>query len=249
MPNCFLNQKKERYLKAQDSAYLMTKIAQLYLEESWKNLLLALFGKAYMSEIKQFILDCKSKGEIIFPPANQIFNAFNLTPVAKTKVVIIGQDPYHGEGQAHGLSFSVPLGIKPPPSLKNIYKELQTDVDFKPPEHGNLSAWSKEGVLLLNAILTVNKGQPASHRKAGWEAFTDDVIQTLSHQKEHLVFMLWGNFAQSKAALIDENKHLILKAAHPSPFSAYNGFFGCKHFSKANEYLIRTNQTPINWQI
>lgn len=220
------------------------------IENSWQELIGEEGGKPYFRDIKKFILEEKSKGKTIYPKGNEIFNAFNLTTVESSKVVIIGQDPYHGEGQAHGLSFSVPKGIKTPPSLVNIFKELSKDVDgFKIPNHGNLENWSKQGVLLLNAILTVNANEAGSHRKAGWEYFTNAVISKVSQKKENLVFLLWGKFAQEKENLIDEKKHLILKAAHPSPFSAYDGFFGCKHFSKTNEYLKSKNFEPIDWQI
>lgn len=219
------------------------------IEESWKQVLALEFEKEYFQNIKEFILAEKAKGKTIYPPGSLIFNAFNRTPFDKAKVVILGQDPYHGKGQAHGLSFSVPLGVTPPPSLKNIYQELQTDVGFKIPNHGNLEHWADQGVFLLNAFLTVNANEPASHQKAGWEKFTDAVIQTLSDKREHLVFLLWGRFAQEKAVLIDANKHLILKAAHPSPFSAHSGFLGCKHFSKTNTYLSQNEIAPVDWSL
>ncbi|MEK7150370.1 MAG: uracil-DNA glycosylase, partial [Patescibacteria group bacterium] len=181
-------------------------------------------------------------------PAKQIFNAFNLAPFDKVKVVILGQDPYHGKGQAHGLSFSVPDRINPPPSLVNIFKEIESDLNVKIQKtNGNLENWAKQGVLLLNAILTVRANNPASHRNLGWEKLTNAVIKALSNKREHIVFLLWGKFAQEKENLIDASKHLILKAPHPSPFSANSGFFGCKHFSKTNDYLIKTGQTPIDW--
>jgi uracil-DNA glycosylase len=188
-------------------------------------------------------------GKTIYPPGSLIFNAFNSTPFDKVKVVILGQDPYHGDGQAHGLCFSVQYGVKPPPSLVNIYKELKSDVGFEIPAHGNLQKWTEQGVFLLNAMLTVEANQPASHQKKGWEEFTNAVIQKLSKERSGLIFMLWGNFAQQKAVLIDETKHTILKAAHPSPFSAYNGFFGCKHFSKTNEILKAKGEEEIDWQV
>jgi uracil-DNA glycosylase len=219
------------------------------IENSWNEALKIEFEKPYFKDIKKFILDEKAKGKTIFPKSSEIFNAFNLTPLSQVKVVVIGQDPYHGEGQAHGLSFSVPLGIKPPPSLGNIYKELITDVGFTIPTHGNLENWAKQGVLMLNAILTVNAHEAGSHRKAGWEYFTNTVIQKISEEKKNVVFLLWGRFAQEKEVLIDSNKHLILKAAHPSPFSAHNGFLGCRHFSKTNDYLTSKGLEPINWQI
>jgi len=191
----------------------------------------------------------EKENQRIYPPGNQIFTAFNQTPVDNVKAVIIGQDPYHGKDQAHGLSFSVPFGIKPPPSLANIFKELNTDLGIAIPNHGNLESWSEEGVLLLNATLTVRAGQAGSHQGKGWEEFTNAVISKLSNKRENLVFLLWGRFAQAKAALIDEKKHCILTAAHPSPFSAYNGFFGCGHFSKTNNYLNEHGKNPINWDI
>lgn len=218
------------------------------IDESWKIILKDEFQKEYFSTLKLFLIEEK-KTHIIYPQSDAIFNAFNLCPFNALKVVIIGQDPYHGEGQAHGLSFSVPEGIKPPPSLKNIFKELNTDVNFKIPTHGNLSRWAEQGVLLLNATLTVRKKQAGSHQKRGWENYTDSVIQKVSEEKEGIVFLLWGRFAQEKAKLIDENKHHILTAPHPSPFSAYSGFFGCKHFSKTNNLLKKQSTQPINWQI
>ncbi len=186
----------------------------------------------------------------IYPPKNSWFKAFEYSSFEKTKVIILGQDPYHGEGQAEGLSFSVPKGIAVPPSLRNIFKELQSDgVDFTKPEHGNLISWAHQGVLLLNSVLTVEKNKPASHANQGWEKFTDEVIKTLSSNKINLVFVLWGSYANKKSELIDSGKHLILSAPHPSPFSAYKGFFGSKHFSKTNHYLKSTNQEIIDWSI
>jgi len=219
------------------------------IEQSWKRHLAVEFEKDYFKGIKKFILAEKQKGNVIFPPGNLIFNAFAQTPFDKVKIVILGQDPYHGVGQAHGLSFSVPFGVTPPPSLKNIYKELETDIGFKVPNHGNLEAWAKQGVFLLNAFLTVNAAQPGSHQKSGWEIFTDAVIKKISDERSHVVFMLWGKFAQQKETLIDSSKHLILKAAHPSPFSAHSGFFGCKYFSKANEYLQANSIASIEWTL
>lgn len=222
---------------------------QIQLESSWKAVLNNEFNQDYFKQIKQFILQEKAKGKEVFPPGKLMFNAFNLTPFNQVKVVIIGQDPYHGLGQAHGLSFSVPTGIKIPPSLQNIYKEIQSDLGLSIPNHGNLESWAKRGVLMLNAVLSVNSGEPASHKAAGWENFTNAVIYYLSQQRSNLVFMLWGRFAQEKELLIDAHKHLILKAAHPSPFSAYQGFMGCKHFSKANEFLKLKGIEPIDWSI
>lgn len=206
------------------------------------------FEKPYFKKIKNAILDEKEKGKTIYPPSHLIFNAFDTTPFESVKVVILGQDPYHGEGQAMGLSFSVPNGITIPPSLQNIFKELKSDIpDFIIPSNGDLSHWAKQGVLLLNAFLTVNKSEPASHQKFGWETFTDEVIRTISNQLDGVVFLLWGNFAQQKEILIDTNKHLVLKAPHPSPFSAHKGFLGCQHFSKTNDFLKIKNKTTINW--
>jgi len=218
------------------------------IEESWKAVLSDEFNKDYFLKLKQFLLDEK-KRHAIYPNGEDIFNAFNYTPFAKVKVVILGQDPYHGNGQAHGLSFSVPKGIKPPPSLKNIFKELHADLNFEIPNHGDLTTWAQQGILLLNATLTVRLKQAASHQKKGWEQFTNRVIKEISDKKEGVVFLLWGRFAQDKEVLIDSTRHHILTAPHPSPFSAHSGFFGCKHFSKTNYLLSQQNQDSINWQI
>lgn len=220
------------------------------LEKGWKNALAEEFGAEYMKELKKKLVEEIKADIVLYPPPKQIFNAFNLTPFDKVKVVILGQDPYHGQGQAHGLSFSVPDGIAPPPSLVNIFKEIENDLAVKPPSRpasGNLEDWAKQGVLLLNAILTVRANSPASHRALGWEKLTNAAIKSLSGKREHIVFLLWGKFAQEKENLIDKSKHLILKAAHPSPYSANSGFFNCKHFSKTNDYLLNTGQTPIDW--
>jgi len=223
---------------------------KLITDKSWLNILSTEFQSSYFTLLEEFLLDEISKGKIIFPSANAVFNAFNLTPFNAIKVVIIGQDPYHGDGQAHGLSFSVQEGIKHPPSLRNIFKELEADIkEFKTPLSGNLTAWASQGVLLLNAILTVEANKPASHHKKGWETFTDAVIKAVSQQQENVVFFLWGKYAQQKEVLIDQEKHLVLKAAHPSPFSAYNGFFGAAHFSQANKYLKASGKTAINWKL
>jgi uracil-DNA glycosylase len=219
------------------------------IESSWKEILKNEFTKPYFQQIVLHLKTEKSQGKIIYPPGPLIFNAFNTTPVDKVKVVILGQDPYHGPGQAHGLCFSVPPGVSPPPSLVNIFKELNEDVGVPVPNHGNLTHWAEQGVFLLNASLTVRAGEPMSHSKIGWAEFTDCVIRRISEVKKHVVFMLWGKFAQEKKALIDETKHLILKAAHPSPLSAHNGFLGCRHFSKANEYLVRMGMDPIDWKL
>ncbi|WP_419698878.1 uracil-DNA glycosylase [Mucilaginibacter sp. NFX135] len=220
------------------------------LDPSWMEVLKDEFGKDYMIKLKDFLQNEKAAGQAVYPKNSEIFNAFNTTHFDDVKVVILGQDPYHGAHQAHGLSFSVQKGIAIPRSLSNIYKELQTDIPgFKVPNHGNLEDWAKQGVLLLNATLTVRAGSPGSHQKQGWEEFTDEVIKTISDKKEGIVFILWGAFAQSKAALIDEKKHFILKSPHPSPFSADRGFFGSKPFSKTNEILRREGKQEINWQI
>ena len=222
---------------------------EVKIEDSWKEVLKQEFDKPYFQQIPLHLKTEKSQGKTIYPPGSLIFNAFNTTPVDNIKVVIIGQDPYHGPGQAHGLCFSVQNGVPPPPSLVNIFKELQDDIGMSIPNHGNLTKWAQQGVFLLNASLTVRAGEPMSHSKIGWAEFTDTVIKKISEEKKHVVFLLWGKFAQEKRVLIDESKHLILRAAHPSPLSAHAGFFGCKHFSKANEYLIKNGIDPINWKL
>jgi uracil-DNA glycosylase len=219
------------------------------IEASWKEVLKDEFSKPYFLQIRAFLKEEKAAGKTIYPPGPLIFNAFNTTPFNKVKVVLIGQDPYHGPGQAHGLSFSVPGGIAPPPSLLNIFKEMHNDVGIKIPTHGNLTHWAEQGVMLLNASLTVRANEPMSHSKIGWAEFTDSVIKKISEQKTNIVFLLWGKFAQEKQLLVDANKHLLLKAAHPSPFSADKGFFGCRHFSKTNAYLVTHIIAPIDWQI
>lgn len=219
------------------------------IESSWKEVLKEEFSKPYFEQIALHIKTEKSQGKIIYPPGSLIFNAFNTTPFDKMKVVILGQDPYHGHGQAHGLCFSVQNGVPPPPSLVNIFKELQEDIGVLIPDHGNLTHWAEQGVFLLNASLTVRAGEPMSHSKIGWAQFTDEVIKKISAGKRHVVFILWGKFAQEKKLLIDEEKHCILKSAHPSPLSAHAGFFGSKHFSKTNEYLMRNGIDPIDWKL
>lgn len=219
------------------------------LEKSWKEKLGSELNKDYFQKLCRFIDGEVDKGITIYPPIKEIFSAFNHTPFNKVKVVIIGQDPYHGTGQAHGLSFSVKSGVKIPPSLRNIYKELHEDVGIAIAEDGDLTPWADQGVLLLNAVLTVEQGKAGSHHKKGWELFTDKVIELLNDEKENLVFMLWGSPAQKKGSKVDPDKHLILKAVHPSPLSAYRGFFGCRHFSKANAYLKGHSQVPIDWTI
>jgi len=218
------------------------------IEESWKSMLDVEFKKPYFAELKQFLVAEKKRGTVVFPPGPEIFSAFNMTPFHKVKIVIIGQDPYHGPGQANGLCFSVSDGVKPPPSLANIYKELSDDLKIPVNSSGNLENWARQGVLLLNATLTVRANEPASHHNRGWETFTDAVIRKLSEERKSLVFMLWGRFAQNKDYLIDTGKHHILKAAHPSPFSAYNGFMGCRHFSRANAILRQQNESEIDWR-
>lgn len=220
------------------------------IEESWLKVLNDEFEKPYMKSLRAFLLEEKQNGYTVYPKSSDTFNALNHTPFDKVKVVILGQDPYHGTGQAHGLSFSVQKGIAVPPSLKNMYKELSTDVPgFNIPNHGNLTQWADEGVLLLNATLTVRAHEAGSHQKRGWEIFTDKIITELSEKRSGLVFLLWGKYAQDKAMLIDQHKHTIITAAHPSPFSAYRGFLGSGPFSKANAKLIEQGQSPINWQI
>ncbi|TDS14625.1 uracil-DNA glycosylase [Sphingobacterium paludis] len=216
---------------------------------SWEPILKPLLKQDFMRKLSMFVQQ-ERKTSLVFPPENLVFNAFKLTAFEDVKVVILGQDPYHNDGQAHGLSFSVPAGIMLPPSLRNIYAELTTDIPgFVMPQSGDLTAWAKQGVLLLNATLTVRAHQAASHQKKGWEEFTDQIIHTVSQKLDHVVFILWGSYAQKKAALIDDKRHLILRSVHPSPLSVYRGFFGCKHFSKANDYLAAAAKSPINWQV
>lgn len=220
------------------------------IHPSWKALLHDEFSKPYFLQLITFLKTEKVLNKTIYPPGPLIFNAFNTTPFEKVSVVIIGQDPYHGPNQAHGLSFSVQTGIKPPPSLVNIFKEMENDVGIKRPEnYGNLTKWAEQGVLLLNAALTVRAGEPFSHAKYGWAEFTDAVIKTISDKTSGTVFLLWGKFAQEKQILIDQTKHHILKAAHPSPFSADKGFFGCKHFSMTNQILMKEGKSPIDWKL
>ena len=218
------------------------------IEESWKVVLQNEFEKKYIKNLKQFLTNEKEKYQI-FPKGTEIFNAFNSTPFHKLKVVILGQDPYHGEGQAHGLSFSVPKGVKTPPSLVNIFKEIEEDLKINNHGKGDLTKWAEQGVLLLNATLTVRSNMAGSHQNKGWEQFTDQIISTISEERKDLVFLLWGKFAQNKAKLIDKNKHHILMSSHPSPLSSYRGFLGCKHFSECNNILKRENKTEINWQL
>lgn len=219
------------------------------MEPSWKEQLSGEFRKPYFAGLKRFLKEEKSNGAVIYPPGPLIFNAFNKTPFAEVKAVILGQDPYHGPGQAHGLCFSVQRGVKPPPSLVNIFKELDSDVGFRIPDHGNLEKWAEQGVLLLNSSLTVRAGQAGSHQGKGWEIFTNAAVQALNDRKDGLVFLLWGKPAQVKGAIIDPKRHHVLKAAHPSPFSAHSGFFGTRHFSKTNAILEKSGRFPIDWQI
>lgn len=218
------------------------------LNNSWEKLLNTELGKQYYTRLKEFICRERKKYEV-FPPEKNVFAAFNSTPYHMVKVVILGQDPYHGPGQANGLAFSVNEGIKLPPSLRNIFKEINNDMGLVIPEHGDLAYWSSQGVFLLNSTLTVRRNQPGSHQRQGWEKFTDVVIRKLSENRENLVFLLWGNHAINKESLIDKKKHYILKAAHPSPFSAYKGFFGCRHFSQTNQLLKQLHNKPIDWRL
>jgi len=222
---------------------------EVQIESGWKELLDDEFQQPYFTAIKQFLLKEREQGITVYPPGPLIFNAFNLTPFDQLKVVLLGQDPYHGKGQAHGLCFSVPDGIALPPSLQNIFKELHDDLGIPVSKSGNLVRWAQQGVMLLNALLTVRANQPASHHNIGWETFTDAVIRRISEEKTGVVFLLWGKFAQEKQSLIDLNKHHVLKAAHPSPYSASNGFFGCRHFSRTNELLELQKKQPVDWRL
>ncbi|MHB1922867.1 MAG: uracil-DNA glycosylase [Chitinophagaceae bacterium] len=219
------------------------------IEQSWKLMLQEEFQMPYFEQIVFYLKQERNSGKIIYPPGSLIFNAFNKTPFSNLKVVLIGQDPYHGAGQAQGLCFSVPEGTAPPPSLVNIFKELNSDLGIPISKSGNLEKWAGQGVLLLNAILTVQENEPSSHTKIGWEIFTDAVIRLISTNKKGIIFLLWGKFAQEKQILIDATQHHILKAAHPSPFSADKGFFGCKHFSKTNELLLKEGKNPVDWRL
>lgn len=218
------------------------------IHESWYEVLKEEFAAEYFSKLKAFLIEEKKKN-IVYPPGHQIFSAFDSTPFDKVKVVILGQDPYHGPGQAHGLCFSVNPGVKHPPSLRNIFKEIENDLGIPYPKSGSLMPWAEQGVLLFNATLTVRAHQAGSHQKKGWEQFTDAIIKKLSDEKENLIFLLWGNFAISKSALIDQTKHHILTTVHPSPLSAHRGFFGCKHFSKTNQLLSQNGLKPIDWRV
>ena len=219
------------------------------LEAGWQQHLGGEFDKDYMARLRAFLGAEKQAGKTVYPAGQDIFNAFNLTPFERVKVVILGQDPYHGPNQAHGLCFSVQRGVKTPPSLVNIYKEIHRDLDIPIPSHGNLSHWAGQGVLLLNAVLTVEAGQAASHQKQGWETFTDQAIEQLNRDRDGLVFLLWGSHAQKKGRLIDRERHCVLEAPHPSPLSAHRGFLGCGHFSRANQYLLQQGKEPIDWSV
>ncbi len=222
---------------------------EVKLHPSWLTWLEQEFHEPYMVELRRFLQEEKKGGKEIFPPGNEYFNALNTTPLDRVKLVIIGQDPYHGPGQAHGLCFSVRPGVPIPPSLRNMYKELSREMDFTPVEHGCLVPWAEQGVLLLNAVLTVECHRAASHQGKGWERFTDRVIEVVNGKTENTVFFLWGSYAQKKGSIIDRNRHLVLEAPHPSPLSASRGFFGCGHFARANDYLISKGREPINWQL
>lgn len=228
---------------------LLTKGHSIQLDESWLERIGEVFEADFMQSLKVFLEAEKQAGKVIYPKGHDIFNAFNSTPFDRVKVVILGQDPYHGPGQAHGLSFSVPEGVRIPPSLKNIYKEINRDLGLPIPRHGNLGHWAEQGVLLLNSVLTVEQAQAASHQGRGWEQFTDHVIHCLNKERDGLVFMLWGSYAQKKAAFVDESRHCVLWSVHPSPLSAHRGFLGCGHFSAANAYLEKKHKTPIDWSV
>ena len=219
------------------------------LEERWRQALAPEFGNPYMSELRRFLLSEKEAGKRIFPKGGDYFRALDLTPLDQVKVVILGQDPYHGLGQAHGLCFSVQPGVRIPPSLVNIYKELQSDLGIPPASHGCLEHWARQGVLLLNSVLTVEEARAASHQGRGWERFTDAVIRAVNDQCDGVVFLLWGSYAQKKAAFVDRDRHLVLRAPHPSPLSAHNGFFGSRHFSQANAFLVSRGKQPIDWKL
>lgn len=223
--------------------------ARLKLEDSWRERVGAYFDRPDMQALSTFLRNELRSGKVIFPPPTQIFAALDATPFDRVKVVILGQDPYHGPGQAHGLCFSVQPGVPVPPSLRNMYAELQRDLGFVPPRHGCLTHWAEQGVLLLNAVLTVEQSLAGSHQGKGWEGFTDAVIDALNRERDHLVFLLWGSYAQAKGRLIDRNRHLVLKAPHPSPLSAHRGFIGCGHFSAANDYLVKHGMTPVDWTL
>lgn len=225
-------------------------LARVQVDSEWKQALAAEFVAPYMTELRAFLEAEKRAGKVVYPPGPEIFNALNSTPLSRVKAVILGQDPYHGPGQAHGLCFSVRRGVAPPPSLQNIFRELEQDLGIPRPRHGELTHWAQQGVLLLNSVLTVEAGQPGSHQGRGWEHFTDAAIRVLNEQCEHLVFLLWGSYAQRKGRIIDAHRHLVLKAVHPSPLSANRGgWFGHRHFSQANRYLQEHGRSPIDWSL
>lgn len=225
-------------------------LERVKLEPEWKKALAGEFEASYMVQLRAFLEQEKKAGKIIYPPGPEIFNALNTTPLSKVKAVILGQDPYHGPGQAHGLCFSVRRGVPPPPSLQNIFRELHADLGIRTPRHGELTHWAEQGVLLLNSVLTVEAGKPGSHQNCGWETFTDAVIKVLNEEREHLVFLLWGSYAQRKGRIIDTHRHLVLKASHPSPLSANRGgWFGNHHFSKTNRYLESHGKHPVDWEL
>ncbi len=227
----------------------MTDTAAAPLEPGWMQVLGAEFDQPYMQSLRAFLRQEKQSGKTVYPPGSDIFHAFNATPFEQVKVVILGQDPYHGPNQAHGLCFSVQSGVRVPPSLVNIYKEIERDLGIPPPAHGTLDHWARQGVLLLNAVLTVRAGQAASHQGQGWERFTDQAIDHINRERQGVVFMLWGSYAQKKGRLIDRQRHCVLTAPHPSPLSAHRGFFGCGHFSRANQYLLQQGKAPIDWSL
>ena len=222
---------------------------EIKLHSQWRQVIGDEFEKDYMLSLREFLIQRKQQGAVIYPPSDQWFSALNSTPFDNVRAIILGQDPYHGAGQAHGLCFSVTPGIKVPPSLANIYKEIKSDLGIEQPNHGCLISWAQQGVLLLNATLTVEDGNAGAHQGKGWEQFTDQVIRSVNQQREGVVFMLWGSYAQKKSAMIDSQSHLVLKSVHPSPLSAYRGFFGCGHFSAANQYLQEQRLEPIDWQL
>jgi uracil-DNA glycosylase len=238
-----------KHLLKPEKTKTMTQQKSGQLEESWHRVIGQEFDKPYMQNLRAFLKEEKANGKTIFPPSPLIFNAFNHTPFEKVRVVIIGQDPYHGPNQAHGLSFSVPTGLRLPPYLINIFKEIETDLNIKMSNNGDLTPWAEQGVLLLNATLTVEQANAGSHQKRGWEGFTDAAITALNQHREGLVFVLWGSYAQKKGEMIDSNKHLVLKSPHPSPLSAHRGFFGNHQFSKINEYLSHQGEQPIDWRV
>ncbi|WP_109357396.1 uracil-DNA glycosylase [Sphingorhabdus sp. EL138] len=231
----------------------MTETDRIKLHESWKMPLAREFSSDYMTNLRAFLIQQKKEGKHVFPKGSEYFRALDLTPLDKVRVVILGQDPYHGPGQAHGLCFSVQPGVRPPPSLVNIYKELESDIGMQRPQHGFLESWAQQGVLLLNSVLTVQRAEAASHRGKGWEQFTDAIIRLIAAKEEPVVFLLWGSYAQKKAGFVQSieqgGKHLVLKAPHPSPLSAHNGFFGCQHFSKTNSFLEHNGLPPIDWSL